>query len=236
MTDIPLSKENQVHFLIMVALEPATQEIIRQSDLTKSEQDDLIGICHSETTAKNKLESLLSKDWPRMAQAVEACFYEHRTEDEFKTALLGVIRGRDRQFVKRWANTLLDAVEDSPAWVDLVTDKYPEMVEPLRRFHATANAPTRERLMNMLAIRRPVVDALLDKYVGDDPRKAMQVDRPAKISLDGSIIDIEATADALKQALDARRPRYSWDGITTETYVRQDGELRRRVIFYDRSH
>lgn len=235
MSDPQLTKENQVHFMVMVALEPQTLQAIRDSKLSEAEQQKLISVCHSDSTAADQLEALLAKDWPRLALAVEALFYKNHDKEVFASALKGVVSSRDRQYVQRWTGSIVEAILDRPKWVEPLISHYPELNEPIHRFTATANTINRRRLLNMLAIRKPIVEKILDENTEgeEDPRLAMRQDKPAKISLDGEIIDIEATPEALKQALSLRRKRYSWDGITTETYVRKDGELRRRVIFYD---
>lgn len=234
----PLNQQNMLHFIIMVAMEPATVAIIKESRLDAEEQRELLGICYSELSAEGRLELLLKKDWTRLGPAVEAVFYKNLTEKDFNEALEGMTTARGRQYVQRWATKIVQALADRSDLCQAIAGHYPEMDEPIRRYRHTANSHFRDRVIKMLAIRRPVVDRLLDDAVKDDrdrdPRRSMEDVKPKKISLDGEIIDIPATAEALKQALADRREFYSWGGITTE-YYEKDGEPRRRVIFYDRS-
>jgi len=225
--------------MVMVALVPETQEAIRQSSLTKDEQNTLIAICHSEVAGGNTLSNLLKKDWDRLAIAVETCFYLHLTKADFETALFGMIKPKDIRYVQQWSTKVLSGLEDLPNLAKVIVDHYPEMREPITKFRTSGVSHYRDRVRNMLAIRRPVIDRLMDQALSGnkdtDPRRSMANIKPAKISLDGVIVDIPATEEALKQCLEDRRSLYSWDGITTEHHVNDKGVPRRRVIFYDRS-
>ena len=240
MSSISQSKKNEVHFMVMVALVPETQEAIRQSSLTKDEQNTLIAICHSDVAGGNTLSNLLKKDWDRLAIAVETCFYLHLTEADFETALFGMIRPKDIRYVQQWSTKVLSGLEDFPSLVKVIVDHYPEMREPITKFRTSGVSHYRDRVRNMLAIRRPVIDRLMDQAFGGnkdtDPRRSMANIKPTKITLDGVVVDIPATDEAFAECLSERRPLYSWDGLTTELYTDEYSEVRRRVLFYDRSH
>ena len=235
---IQLNEHNMLRFMVMVALEPSTEVPIKSMLSQKDAQRILLACRGVRGLAYARMEPILKPRWKEIASAVEVEFYKNLSEEDFYVSFNSVSNGNASSWARRWAASVSQFLQTNEKAARFVCRKYPEIGDILNRAKSGGHSQDGQRLRYMLIVRRPVLDRLIDEMVKDgvaDPRIAANDAKVTKISLDGEVIDIPATPEAFKKCLDERREMYSWDALTTELYLNDDGEKRRTVLFYDRS-